>query len=69
MKIFAIISVARQVDGEYCVVKVEKGFKTSAAAEQHAKSLISKYAENIQTPTGLIECVCERGIFEIDIDE
>lgn len=67
MKAFAIISVARQVDGEYCVVKVEKAFKDPNAAEELAKSLSKRYAETINSPSGPIECVCERGIFEIDV--
>jgi hypothetical protein len=68
-KIFAVISVARQVDGEYVVVKPEKAFSTSEKAETHAKGLVKQYAEVIQSPTGPINCVCSRGIFEIDVEE
>lgn len=69
MKVFAIISIARQVDGEYCMVKIEKAFKTSPDAESFTKGLSKRYAETIQTPNGSIDCVCERGIFEIDVEE
>jgi len=69
MKVFAIISVARQVDGEYCVIKVEKAFKDPSLADSFVKSLSKKYAESINTPNGSIECVCERGVFEIDVTE
>lgn len=69
MKVFAIISIARQVDGEYCVVKVEKAFGSQGAADSFVKSLSKKYAESINTPNGAIDCVCERGIFEIDVEE
>jgi hypothetical protein len=70
MKIFAVISVARQVDGEYCLVKVDKAFKSSSLAENFVKDLSKKYAETVVTPNGIsIECVCERGIFEIDVEE
>lgn len=69
MKAFAIISIARQVDGEYCIVKIEKAYKDSILAESYAKNLSKKYAESIQTPNGPIDCVCERGIFEIDIED
>jgi hypothetical protein len=69
MKAFAIISIARQVDGEYCIIKIEKAYKDPNLAESYAKSLSKKYAEPIQTPNGPIDCVCERGIFEIDIED
>lgn len=69
MKIFAIISVARQVDGEYVVVKAEKAFKQASKADEYAKSLAKRYTESIPTPSGLIACICERGVFEMEIDE
>jgi hypothetical protein len=69
MKIFAIMSVARQVDGEYVVLKVEKAFKKASKADEYAKNLAKKYAESIPTPSGPMACVCERGVFEIDVDE
>jgi hypothetical protein len=39
MKIFAVISVARQVDGEWVCVKTEKAFKSSTSAEKYANNL------------------------------
>lgn len=69
MKVFLIISVARQVDGEYCVVKAEKAFKQIAKAEEFASKLSKKYAESIPTSSGSIACVCERGIFEIEVED
>lgn len=69
MKVFAVVSVARQVDGEYCVVKVEKAFKKASKADEYANSLARRYTESIPTPSGPMACVCERGVFEIDVDE
>ena len=68
-KVFCIISVARQVDGEYVVVKIEKAFTQASKADEYAKGLAVRYAESISTPSGIIACVCERGVFEIDVDE
>jgi hypothetical protein len=68
MKVYAIISVARQVDGEYCVVKVEKAFDNQNRASEFGKSLALRYAETITTPSGVMKCVCERGIFEIEVE-
>jgi hypothetical protein len=69
MKAFAIICVARQIDGEYCLIKVEKAFKSRELAENFVKNLSKKYAEAIDTPNGPIECVCERGVFEIELED
>ena len=69
MKLFVVVSIARQVNGEYCVVKVEKAFTKQTSADSFSKNLAKKYAEVIQTPNGSIECVCERGVFEVDVVE
>jgi hypothetical protein len=69
MKVFAIVSIARQVQGEYVVCKIEKAFTSSSKASEYANSLARQYAETIQTPNGPIPCVCERGVFEIDVVE
>lgn len=69
MKIFAIVSVARQVDGEYVVVKAEKAFKQASKADAYAASLAKRYTESIPTPSGPMACLCERGVFEMDLDE
>lgn len=69
MKVYAIVTIARQVDGEYCLVKVEKAFTKAARADEEAKKLARNYAETISTPNGMIPCVCERGVFEIEVDE
>jgi hypothetical protein len=69
MKVFAVISVARQVEGEYVVVKVEKAFLQASKADEYAKSLVRAYTESIPTASGPIQCVCERGVFEMDVEE
>ena len=69
MKVFAVLSVARQVEGEYVVVKMEKGFLQASKADEYAKSLARNYSESIPTGSGPIQCVCERGVFEIDVEE
>lgn len=69
MKIFCIISVARQVDGEFVIVKTEKAFKQASKAEEYANALSKRYTESILTVSGPIACVCERGIFEIEVED
>jgi hypothetical protein len=69
MKLFSIISVARQVDGEFVIIKVEKTFRTASKADEYVKNLSVKYTENIDTPSGPISCVCERGVFETEVED
>lgn len=68
-KIFAIVSVARQVDGEMCIIKAEKAYTTASKADEYASSLAKRYTESISTPHGPIACVCERGVFEFNVEE
>jgi len=68
-KVFAIISVARQTEGEYVVIKVEKAFTKASKADAYAKKLATTYTETIQTASGPVPCVCERGVFEMDVEE
>jgi hypothetical protein len=68
-KLWCVISVARQVDGEWVCVKTEKAFKSSTSAEKYANNLARNYAEKITTASGVMNCICERGVFEIDVDE
>lgn len=68
-KFFCVISVARQCDGEYCVIKAEKAFKQASKADAYAAGLAKRYAESISTPSGQITCICERGVFEIELDD
>ena len=48
MKIFAVVSVARQVDGEMCVVKIEKAYTSASRADEQSKTLAKNYKPNSQ---------------------
>ena len=50
-------------------VPPEKAFLNASKAEECFKNLAKNYAETIQTPTANIQCICERGIFEIDVED
>ena len=63
------MSVARQVDGEYVVVKAEKAFLQASKADEYSKGLAKRYTESIATPSGPMVCICERGVFELDVEE
>lgn len=62
--------MARQINGEMVFVKVEKAFKDSSSAEKYLSDIGKSSKENIKlNPNQAIECSCERGIFDIEIDE
>lgn len=76
MKVYAVITVARQVEGEYVFIKTEKAFQSSEKAEGFLQGLKAKYTSGdrwtpqlIKTPNGEAICQCEAGVFEIEIEE
>ena len=77
MTIFAVITVARQIQGEYVFVKTEKAFKTAGKADALLKQLKKQYQTpegkvkpiKIATPQGDAECFCEVGAFELEVVE
>jgi hypothetical protein len=75
MKIFTVLTVARQINGEYVFIKTDKGFTKAKNADVRLKELKAEYTHEgkakpitITTPQGQAECICEAGVFEIEID-
>ena len=76
-KIYAVITVGRQVDGEYVFIKTEKAFKSAQKADDLLKSLKSQFVtddgkwrpQTISTSQGEATCQCEVGVFEIEVEE
>lgn len=77
MNIYAVITVARQIDGEYIFIKTEKGFKSAKKADGLIRSLKKQYVDEegkwkpqtVATPQGEAQCQCEVGIFEVEVEE
>jgi glyoxylate utilization-related uncharacterized protein len=75
-KIYAVITVARQVEGEYIFIKTEKAFKNAQKADALLKTLKAQYVTEdgkwkpqvVSTGQGDATCQCEVGIFEIEMD-
>lgn len=75
-KLFAVITVARQVDGEYVFIKTEKAFTKAAAADKFLQKLKQQYVtpsgqqvpQSLTTPQGAATCMCEAGAFELEIE-
>lgn len=70
MKIYVIANVARQINGEFIFVRIEKAFKESKKAEDYLKSVEVYYKDLVQNSSGFsIECMCSRGIFDVEVEE
>lgn len=75
-KFYALITVGRQVDGEYVFIKTEKAFKSAQKADAMLKILKAQYVTEdgkwkpqvISTSQGDATCQCEVGVFEIEVD-
>jgi hypothetical protein len=74
--LYAVITVGRQVDGEYIFIKTEKVFKSAQKADSFLRGLKSKFVTEdgkwkpqvISTPNGDATCQLEAGVFEIEVD-
>ena len=77
MKVFAVVVVARQVDGEYIAIRTEKGFLLAGQADSYLKELKKTFVTEsgipkvtkLTTPHGEMECMCEAGVFEIEVEQ
>lgn len=69
MKVYVIANVARQINGEFVFVKIEKAYLDSIKAEGYLKSVETQYKDLVQNSSGFsIECMCSRGIFDIEVE-
>ena len=70
MKIFFVVTIARQTEGEIISVKFEKAFTSAVKADEYVKTLAKSYTETIPIPNyGPVQFVCERGLHEIEVTE
>jgi hypothetical protein len=74
MKLFVVITIARQIEGEYVFIKTEKYFKRASDADKLVQHLRGQYTtpegkivpQKISTPTGEADCGCTVGAFEVE---
>ena len=75
-KIFCVLTVARQIEGEWYCFRSEKAFTDSAKADEHAKQLNNKFVQmdgkrmavKISTEYGDIACSCLASVYEMDLE-
>jgi hypothetical protein len=69
MKVYAIVTVATEIEGRLTFVKFEKAFLSAHKAEEHMKTLNKSWREIIQAHNQSVDCMCERSVNEIEVDE
>lgn len=66
-KVFAVVTVASEIGGSGVLVKIEKVFKSANDAENYVKKENKSWREVIQINNNSIDCLCERGIQEVEL--
>lgn len=77
MKVFVVMSLARQHLGDYCFLRAEKAFANPKRADDFLHELKKNYTDQggnyhpiqLNTPNGNVTCYCEAGVFELEIEE
>jgi len=77
MKVFVVITISRQIEGEYVFIKTEKAFTRASKAEELAKKLKSNFVDSegkikpvrIATSDGEAVCMGEIGIFDVELED
>lgn len=67
MKIYVVLNVARQVEGDLVVVKTEQGFSDRWMAEEYLNMRNRMAVETVRTDAGDMDCLSVRGIYEVDV--
>ena len=69
MKVFAILDVARQINGDMVFVKIEKAYSSITKAQEYLKTVEGNTTELVQNSSGFsVECSCLKSLYEIDVE-
>jgi hypothetical protein len=69
MKVFAIVDVARQINGDMVFVKIEKAYLSLTKAQEYLKTVENNTTELIQNSSGFsVECSCIKSLYEMDAE-
>lgn len=75
-KVFAVFSVARQINGDVIFIRPEKAFKKASKADKYYSELHSQLSEEdgsykpvtINSESGPISCMIELSKFVIEVE-
>ena len=68
LKIYIVIAVAMEVEGRLTAVKVEKAFNSRELAQKYMDSMPASYPDKIRLPEQSINCLCERNVYEVEVE-
>ncbi len=68
LKAYIVIAVAMEVEGRLTAVKVEKAFNTRELAQKYMDSMPTTYPDRIKLPEQSLNCLCERNVYEIEVE-
>jgi len=69
MKVYFVVTVARQIDGDIISITFEKCFSDQEKAETYYKTLRQEPIRTLQTEDGPIQFACERKLHMIEMEE
>ena len=74
MMIFFVVTIARMVDGDYIAVKFEKAFSQATKADAFMAQGQKVWTETLMLDDAMghkvsLDCLCERGVHEIEVEE
>lgn len=73
--VFVVMTVARQVHGEYVFARAEGAYRKASQADELVKKLAGQYVDSqgkakaikLSSPMGEAVCFCEVGAFQLEI--
>ena len=73
--IFVVMTLARQVQGEYCFIRAEGAFRQASQADELVKKLAKGFVDadgkvkiiKLTSPYGEAMCWCEVGAFQLEL--
>lgn len=69
MKVFAVVTLATEIEGRLTVLRFDGAFTQVTKAEALAKLLPGSWTEVIQAENVSVNCLCQRGVYELDVEE
>jgi hypothetical protein len=69
LKAYIVVNVGNEIDGRLTVVKIEKSFSSTESAQKYMNSVPRVYSEPLKTKDQTINCLFERNVHEVEIED
>lgn len=75
-RIYVVMTVARQIQGDYTFIRAAGAFKRASKADELVKKIAKDFVDengkaktvSVSTPQGNAICFCEVGAFELELE-